>query len=613
MKKNEDLSKKFIEILHALAEKNDANFLFTCVDNKKNSLSEKWNYVYQIDYETIDNKYKTLKSAKSFSSFVYFNDLANLNDFLNAKKESIKTYLELSYINEIKRVQIVCKFKKLSDLLNNDDYLKLSLLNYLNNSILNEDNLFFKFSNLMLFANDFYKHNDIFFWWISSLRDIPFGLFIFNLKTKHSYWLFVFIALFYVKTYFSNELKNKNKKRVNINYLNQIDKILNEKGNVANNKSTSLKEEFNKSLKINPLRLIDNLNFILNVYDLIEEGYYNNFLMISGKTYSNRFEFSKEFLLKCYFDLLFNYDGYLYSKEDKLKKELESLKDEDKRIVRKIFKNQYPNNTFNTNFKTGFDKYILNNTHKEHEITEDNDLGKLLHDFTFFHDDEEKNKDVLKVETEGNSDYKERIDEFLNNFNSFADKDIDLTNSIIYSNPLFYNKNCREMYLASTNEFLERIVSLHLSMFLNGGKFNAIKEESINEKDLLNKGLISYNYPFFVKYLKENKDDFKYIDKFYLDEKFFAKENSIKFNLEIININNLERPLKEDEIENEIKEKYKEINGYFRYSENSDPLHYELLTRSELINRLKEEIICLDFKYKIKFKNIGKEDILLVK
>lgn len=620
MKENEGLGQLYQKVLLELAYTHDANYLFKCIDDKRKDEDKKWNYIYEIEYKLINDRYEDFLSFRKSNISIGFNNLNDLTTFNQTRCESIKKLLSIHSIEPINKAKLIYSFKQYCELIENTSYLKNGLKEYLLYSSLKEDISFFKMSNLIL-LNPFYKNNLV-FWWIRTLRDNSsiFSLFYDDGK---SYWLFIFILFFYLFTFLNKEIEKENNSKerdedyVNecSNYISAIIELLNENGKGLNNQTKTLRGEFKNNVSYYCKELINNLNFLLDIYDSIDYYYFDGYMHKAGQSYCNDFVFDKEFLLTCYFELLFNYEFEL--DKNKFKEELDKLNKENKKCVKKVLIKQInENNKFRSNFNSGFTNFYLDHKRNNIENIEDG-LFDIIKNFnnnvSLFDESDEKAfiKDDIKV----------KINNFKEKFNEYIDESINLENVRFKPINLIYKKNSRNLNISFLNEFINDYINAELENYLislnlnivetSNFKNNKEKEDSLEDNLIKNKLTIFNDIDLF--HLLNKPKCFKFERDFNVKQNFFIKENTIKFNIEFNLNKEIERKLNDDQINIKINEEYQLINGFFRYSEYNNKYDYKLLSRDELFNQIKEDYIYFELEYRIKFKDINKEDILLIK
>lgn len=438
-------------------------------------------------------------------------------------------------------------------------------------------------------------------WFLESLRDsdhASFSLFSFD---EQPIGLFISILIAYIFKVFPSHSEN-------------LMKFINDPVKGLNGDGRSWKYRVSLSLEhANTQCITKLLPSLLEIYDSIQESYFENIFIKKNGVIQDYYGFSRECIFNAWLEIILFEFPFHFTAND-VTKVIEKLSDNDKkRLVHYLPTRWIKNGSIINDAKLEFLSIFGNESIK---VTENWHNKEIINALSKFHNDYFKTE-LDKQIKETNHDYEEIKATLSSPFidvakDSFYDADIDLSDekSLAYSLRIdgFKIDGLIESYARSLKESLT--YSIRKQIIKNAESKNSIKidehynltKESIHKISKLSPDLMSkHNYLLYDEKNKSLASNIRVSDSDYLPSNFFGKEGCLSFKIELDREKTVVRPLTDDEIEHIIDKEYSMNNGLYKFSEmKNDEVRSVLVTKEELKKYVYNSIMFAQLVFKQK-------------
>lgn len=445
-------------------------------------------------------------------------------------------------------------------------------------------------------------------WFIKYLRD--------NLVFSGSIFGFENCCIGIFITMIINHMIKKN--TINEGLKTKIVKFLKEDCNGINTNGYNWLKNIQYSIGLTNTQIVaESLNKFLNLFKCVDCNEFR--LRVNNKNYIYNYldNFNECDVIDQWIEILIL--SYVQKGNNfELKNIVENLCDEDKSILMNVLSEKWirKGKFFIKNDLT-FGRLIYSNDNEM--ILKDKAIYEnIFNEFVIFHDNVAKKAVGAKLEENGIKDY-------------LNDKILNSTLKSIKESPFYYNDlsmtNYEEKYFRFILKDFNRescvdsilgqiplcLIKMIIDKIKNNSKIIKIDNFKFTDDQILEIIKLKPDYTTNNWWLSFCSDKSKYyseIKKLEINDfknfglNIFFKENSIKFNAEIINNKPLIRNLNILEVENIINNKYQLYpNGFYRYSEyDNDDKNSFFLTKKELEELLTKQYAYVEISLKIKIE-----------
>lgn len=443
-------------------------------------------------------------------------------------------------------------------------------------------------------------------WFLESLRDSDNAAYTLFSIDERPIGMFISILIAYIYKVFPS-------------CVEKLNALINEPIKGLNGDGRSWKSHISLSLEHARFDSISKLlPALLEIYDSIQESYFENIFAKRNGVIQDYYGFSREYIFNAWLEIvLFSFSFDLTA--DDVKKTIESLSENDKKKLAHYLPSRWiKDGSLIQDAKLEFLSLFGDNSH---EVTVNLHNKGIVDVLSSFHNDyfkleldnriKESNHDLDKIRSTLCSSFAEACKD------EFFDKSIDLSaeKRLAYSIRIdgFKIDGLVEAYEKSLKDSI--IYSIRKSIVAASTKNSLIRidnnykltADSIDKIAKLKPDFASKNnYLFYDSNNKELLSKITISSSKFLPSNFFGKKRSCLFKIELDDENTVVRVLTDEEIQHIIDREYSMVNGLYKYSEmKNDQIRSVLVTKDELTKYLSKSIIFaqLVFKQKVVLSN----------
>ena len=464
-----------------------------------------------------------------------------------------------------------------------------------------EENLDFLYSFLNAIIKITISQNEI--WFLQAIRNSNYNSFILHCSDDE-YFYFISMYLYYLIHY---DL------RVPSTLKGDIMKFIKEEADGINADGSNWLSVFQHQLDYtNYSHIVQILPKLLKILKDDITPWYQPKHCISWSSADGWF--SKEFIMRCWLELLiFNYNNYQFN-DDIFDKIIDKLDKTEKNILAVELNNHWiKNNTIDIRLKETSFLSFYNSKQDTHPCDENNYIMKLKNLATSVIYDELKNEfdehqkqdeDLAKIKQKFINGFKNTITNF-----SIIDENIKLDKEKFVCYDLLcdtrWSDELVDNYVKKFDDSFKNLIYENIKADSNIIKesVNDSNKEKVFEK-LLKYDFMSGNGYVLYKYFSDEKllelNIIKKSDLF-LPQVTFYNEGAIKINLECDEEKSFVRKLNSNEINTIIDRDYKVFNGLYKYCESSDDSRSIFITREQVFKLIEKKYFYsrIVFRYKI--------------
>lgn len=420
-------------------------------------------------------------------------------------------------------------------------------------------------------------------WFLESLRDSDYASFSLFSFDEQPIGLFISILIAYIFKVFPSHSEN-------------LMKFINDPVKGLNGDGRSWKYHVSLSLEHANAQCITRLlPSLLEIYDSIQESYFENIFIKKNGVIQDYYGFSREYIFNAWLEIILFEFPFHFTAND-VAKVIEKLSDNDKKRLAHYLPTRWiKNGSIINDAKLEFLSIFGDESIK---VTENWHNKKIVNALSEFHNNYFKTE-LDKQIKETSHDYEQIKDILSAPFadvakDSFYDADIDLSDekSLAYSLRIdgFKIDGLIESYARSLKESLTYSIRkqiINIAESKNSIKIDEnynLTKESIQRIAKLSPDFMSkHNYLLYDEKNKSLASNIRVSDSDYLPSNFFGNEGCVSFKIELDREKTVVRPLTDDEIEHIIDKEYSMNNGLYKFSEmKNDEVRSVLVTKEEL-------------------------------